>query len=151
MITIKERNGLTINTPDAGEKTLFLDTDSKLKTKDESGVIEEVSIVSATTPKVYKALLTQGGSDDPTAVVLENTLGGTIIWTRNDIGKYTGTLVGAFPENKTSVRPTIERNSDSTNVGGYRLDDDTVVYDTYLPTGSNYDNSNVNILIEVYP
>jgi len=101
MITIKERNGLTINTPDAGEKTLFLDTDSKLKTKDESGVIEEVSIVSATTPKVYKALLTQTGTDDPVATVLENTLGGNLVWSRDDFGRYTGTLVNTFPDNKT--------------------------------------------------
>ncbi len=43
MITIKERNGLTINNPDEGEKTLFLDTDGKLKTKNENGLIEEVS------------------------------------------------------------------------------------------------------------
>ena len=47
--------------------------------------------------KVYTALLTQTGTNAPTATVLENTLGGTIVWTRNSTGNYYGTLNGAFP------------------------------------------------------
>lgn len=31
---------------------------------------------------IYTALLSQSGTDDPTATVLENTLGGTVVWTR---------------------------------------------------------------------
>lgn len=50
---------------------------------------------------VYTALLTQTGTDAPTATVLENTLGGTVVWARSDVGDYTGTLAGAFTENKT--------------------------------------------------
>lgn len=51
--------------------------------------------------KVYTALLTQTGTDAPIAAILENTLGGDVIWTRNDVGHYTATLIGAFPdENK---------------------------------------------------
>ena len=42
--------------------------------------------------KVYKALLTQSGTDDPVAVVLQNTLGGDVIWQRDNIGIYTGLL-----------------------------------------------------------
>jgi hypothetical protein len=51
----------------------------------------------------YVALLTQSGTSAPTATVLENTLGGTIVWTRNDVGDYTGTLAGAFSPNKTGA------------------------------------------------
>jgi hypothetical protein len=51
--------------------------------------------------KVYSALITQSGTDAPTVTVLQNTLGGTIVWERADVGDYTGTLVGAFPANKT--------------------------------------------------
>ena len=51
----------------------------------------------------YVALLTQSGTSAPTATVLENTLGGTVVWTRNDVGDYTGTLAGAFTENKTAI------------------------------------------------
>jgi len=53
--------------------------------------------------KVYRALLTQSGTDAPTATVLENTLGGTVVWTRPAGGRYDGTLAGAFTENKTAV------------------------------------------------
>jgi hypothetical protein len=48
--------------------------------------------------KVYTALLTQTGTSTPTAIVLENTLGGDIVWSRNDAGDYLGTLNGAFPD-----------------------------------------------------
>lgn len=103
MITLKERNGLTINNPDEGEKTLFIDTDGKLKTKNENGLIEEVAIVSASAPKVYKALLTQTGTAAPVATVLENTLGGTVVWTRTSTGYYSATLNGAFTLGKTFI------------------------------------------------
>ena len=52
-------------------------------------------------PKVYRALLTQSGTDAPVATVLENTLGGDIVWTRSNVGSYTGTLANAFTQNKT--------------------------------------------------
>ena len=50
---------------------------------------------------VYTALLTQTGTDAPVATVLQNTLSGAIVWTRGDVGEYTGTLAGAFTANKT--------------------------------------------------
>ena len=50
---------------------------------------------------VYTALLTQSGTDAPVATVLENTLGGTVVWTRDSAGFYNGTLNGAFTANKT--------------------------------------------------
>lgn len=53
--------------------------------------------------KVYTALLTQTGTNAPVATVLENTLGGDLVWSREDVGIYTGTLNEAFIENKTGV------------------------------------------------
>lgn len=53
--------------------------------------------------KVYTALLTQEGTNPPTAQVLENTLGGDIVWTYDLTGQYKGTLIGAFTENKTAL------------------------------------------------
>lgn len=50
---------------------------------------------------VYTALLSQTGTDAPVATVLENTLGGTVVWSYNDVGYYTATLANAFTENKT--------------------------------------------------
>lgn len=51
--------------------------------------------------KVYTALLSQSGTSAPTAVILENTFGGAIVWTTLGDGQYVGTLAGAFTENKT--------------------------------------------------
>jgi hypothetical protein len=53
--------------------------------------------------KVYTALLTQSGTSAPTATVLENTLGGTIVWTRDSDGIYYGTLAGLFAEPKSFI------------------------------------------------
>jgi len=57
--------------------------------------------------KVYTALLTQSGTDAPTATVLENNLGGTVVWTRDTYGLYTATLSGAFTSGKTWFTPQL--------------------------------------------
>lgn len=49
----------------------------------------------------YVAMLTQTGTDAPTATVLENTLGGTVVWSYSDAGVYIATLSGVFTESKT--------------------------------------------------
>lgn len=51
----------------------------------------------------YVALLSQAGTDPPVATVLENTLDGTIVWTRTATGSYSATLAGAFITGKTVV------------------------------------------------
>lgn len=54
-------------------------------------------------PKTYRALLSQSGTTAPILVVLENTLGVTIAWTRSDVGMYMGTAAApVFVENKCS-------------------------------------------------
>ena len=53
--------------------------------------------------KVYRALLTQAAGAAPTATVLENSLGGTVVWARGSAGTYTGTLTGAFTTAKTFI------------------------------------------------
>ena len=105
-MTYKERSASHIVSPDSNEKTLFLDTDSKLKLKDSNGVVETLATtegLSAAEPKVYKALLTQTGTDAPVATVLENTLGGVPIWTYGGVGTYDVTLADAFPTSKTNI------------------------------------------------
>lgn len=132
MLNIQERVPTTIQNPNPDEKILFNDaTDGKLKTKDSSGVIEELSTDLVGVPtggatgevlakasatdgdvewvdptggvKEYVALLTQTGTNAPVATVLKNTLGGTVVWTRNAIGDYRGTLENAFPDDKTTL------------------------------------------------
>ena len=80
---------------------------------------------SLTPYKKYVALLTQSGTDAPTAIVLENTIG-DIVWTYSSLGEYLGILTNAFTEDKTFlfayILPTsvikIERNNvNQINVG----------------------------------
>jgi len=63
-------------------------------------VASSTGVLSAGTvqPLKYVALLNQSGTSAPTAAVVENTLGGTLVWTRNSTGNYYATLTGAFPD-----------------------------------------------------
>lgn len=62
--------------------------------------------------KVYSALLAQDGTSAPVATVLENTLGGTVVWTRTGEGVYVATLAGAFVTDKTTIiSPFVSVNS----------------------------------------
>jgi hypothetical protein len=51
--------------------------------------------------EIYSAVVTQTGTNAPTANVLENTLGGTVVFTYLGVGQYAMTLAGAFPINKS--------------------------------------------------
>jgi hypothetical protein len=75
--------------------------------------------------KVYTALLSQEETDAPVATVLENTLG-EIIWTRDTDGEYSGTLNGAFLENKTFIIASINTGQGNTII--YSRDSNNLVY-----------------------
>lgn len=51
------------------------------------GLIEQLP-TAGSTPLVYRALLTQAGTDAPTAIELENTTGATISFSYNGTGSY---------------------------------------------------------------
>jgi hypothetical protein len=111
--------------------------------------------------KVYTALLTQSGASAPTATVLENTLGGTVVWARSNTGLYTATLAGAFTASKTWCDIRFD-SSDAAAATGFnevkfRRTSDNVVA---LETGDGADpieisgNANVDaahVEIRVYP
>ena len=67
------------------------------------------SLVTSSAPagnvavKAYRALVTQSSTSAPTATVLENSLGGTVVWARGSTGTYTATLAAAFTADKTFV------------------------------------------------
>ena len=62
---------------------------------------------------VYTALITQAGAAAPVATVLQNTTGGTIVWTRNSTGRYIATISGkTYVANKTAVIITSGGNND---------------------------------------
>lgn len=56
------------------------------------------AVLTVDQPLVYRGLLTQTGTSAPTVKVLENNLGGTLVWTYSGVGDYLVTLSGAFPD-----------------------------------------------------
>jgi len=101
---ISNLSGLPFKNPTAW--TYFVDLND-----DPYGSFEEFSLAISdainfntgeATPqyKVYTALLSQSGTNDPVAVVLENTLGQTITWSYNDPGNWNSNdITGATQNN----------------------------------------------------
>jgi hypothetical protein len=107
------------------------------------------------TYKVYTALLTQSGTSAPTATILENTLGGDIVWSYTSPGNYLGTLSGAFPIDKYFSPIPISGFDGSVNVGGtgdpyfvYRENTNSIR--VIVQGGFNNSLNNTPIEIKVY-
>ena len=94
---------------------------------------------------VYTALITQTGTAAPVATVLQNTTGGTIVWTRNSTGRYVATISGTtYTTDKTTVLVTSGGNNDNilrpritatTAIDWYNIDSsDNAVSDTIAET-----------------
>lgn len=104
-------------------------------------------------PKIYTALLSQSGTGAPTATVLGTNEIGTIVWTRNSTGNYTGTLSGAFTANKTWL---IVQRGDQTGSFINNILSWTSANAVLLTTQDNAANptdnfTNMSIEIRVYP
>lgn len=112
--------------------------------------LNNLVIPDAPTYKVYSALLNQADTDDPTANILENTLGGTLVWTRVGVGEYLATLNGLFLENKVLI--LITANEGNQIIGGFRnSNNDVYLSKKDLATGLYTDGLvNINIEIKVY-
>jgi hypothetical protein len=113
--------------------------------------------------KRYVALLSQSGTDAPVGTVLENSLGGTVVWTRGSQGDYLGTLAGGFPAGKTVVQinPTFDIENGQV-LYAYRNGDGAIEVTTWYiaadSTGSSGDGilgvvigGEAYIIITVYP
>lgn len=96
------------------EKTRFFDLPRMVREAFRRLLSRVESLETSTEPKykVYTALLNQSGTDAPIATVLENTLGGTVVWSYEDVGVYRANLAGAFTENKTAIIFNMNENVD---------------------------------------
>lgn len=101
--------------------------------------------------KKYVATLTLSGTSDPIATVMENTYGGTVVWTRTGLGSYAGTLTGAFTVGKTVIFVTRVGNSNILSAGPNTAN--TVSLSNWTSGGSSIDaNMNgVSVEIRTYP
>lgn len=105
--------------------------------------------------KVYTAIVTQLGTGDPTATVLENTLGAVPVWSRYATGIYRLTLVGAFPSNKTYATANIGGNSDDVwastrHIYATRVGSDVLAVKNFT-SGNLDDGIHFFIEVRVYP
>ena len=98
---------------------------------------------------MYSALISQSSTSAPTAVVLENNLSGPIVWTRDSLGTYFGTLVGAFTASKTMVLLTL--NYAAASVTGYavRSSTDVVMLQTINAGNTATDGKLVSASLEI--
>jgi hypothetical protein len=125
-----------------------------------SGQVTETALV---VPKVYTAILTQSGSADPTATVVLNTTGETIVWRRVAAGLYRCEATGSpFKVNKTTVFVNYGGGGSTSyiaSIQGVRTADNYVIVGT-LGAGAtgagpiNYEDGLLvlaSIKIEVYP
>lgn len=106
--------------------------------------------------KNYVALLEQTGTSTPTVKILENTLG-NIVWNYESDGFYTGTLEGAFKEDRTWCNlQTGLRNANLVDAVGFtRTNSEDVVQITIFNDGSDVNletegSFQVSIEIRVY-
>ena len=105
-------NNYPMGTPKSGDLLLgtsipAVNTNEKPTTRN-FGIGDVASLINtgfAGGYKVYTALLTQAGNTNPpVATIMQNTLGGTITWTRTGPGAYTATIADVlFTLNKTMV------------------------------------------------
>jgi hypothetical protein len=145
------KKGEPLPPADPNGPRLILDIDGVLKLLNPDGSITNLDngvIPYSPEYKVYSALLTQSGTNNPVATVLENTLDTEIVFGYNSAGSYfvnCGTP-GKFPQQKTGIliQPT------SNNMRIYRVADDSFILNTYTNSTTTAANSILNqTLIEI--
>lgn len=82
---------------------------------------------------VYTALITQTGTADPVATLLQNTTGKTFTYGRTDVGVYTLTSSAAiFTANKTII--FINAGASNMLITGERTSDTVLTVKTFVPS-----------------
>ena len=92
------RAELEADNPYVPQFEFLQESDASLGVKVGPGYWNDLPYLANSGIKVYRATLSQTSTDAPIATVLENTLGGELVWTRSAVGSYLGTLAGAFPD-----------------------------------------------------
>lgn len=104
--------------------------------------------------KVYVATLTQTGTAAPVATILQNTLGGTVTWSRVSAGIYLGTLTGAFTAGKVWVTVQSTQETPLADIFGIRPDTVNRVSLSHGPIGGTPEDefdSLVCVELRIYP
>ena len=150
--TISQLNGGTVVTSLDGTELLEAEKDGVSVPITAQGIADLAGGGGAAAYLVYTALLTQSGTDAPVATVLQNTLGGTVVWSRNTTGDFSATLVGAFTTNKTTVLSSINGDQSAGYVILYETpsEDEVKLYQKNNSSVSA-DQLGCTVEIRVYP
>lgn len=99
--------------------------------------------------RVYTAIISQSGTSDPIATVLENTLGQDIAWDRTSIGQYQASSTGLFTYSKTTINSSQTDNANQGITATYYNTSNTLVVATFDYAGSPQDGVLSESLIEI--
>lgn len=101
--------------------------------------------------KKYVAIVNQVDTGIPTDIVLENTLGGTVVWSYLGVGEYLATLTGAFTENKTVIFTSFSTLAFVTPSWIYtqRVSDDSIYFVTIDNATNNANNILKSVCVEI--
>jgi hypothetical protein len=105
---------------------------------DAGGVLSTVTTPVAVGYKVYTALLSQTGTNAPTATVLDNTLGGAVTWSYFGVGQYIANTSSLFTTSKTvffMTRTNPPTVSFTTNVGSNAINTSQAGITVFSDTG----------------
>ena len=104
--------------------------------------------------KVYTALLTQTGTNTPVATVLENTLGGEVVWSRTRVGAYKATLFGVFTATKSFGQATLYADINTVYSGNrtfqFNRNTTSIMELFHTRNDTNVDNFAASVEIRVY-
>jgi len=116
--------------------------------------------------KVYTALLSQSGTDAPVATVLQNTLGVSVVWSRDGAGAFTATFSLPIITNSSNIGETTNwvvidgRSNNGDQLGGAALtwafygSSTEIYFEIYdITTGTKGDGfmQDMYLEIRVYP
>jgi len=163
MLTLLRQSVAAISNAAVNRIRIAFDLDNKLKTKDQNGdvktfVLEDSEGMSSARPyKVLSFNISQTGTDDPTATVLENTakIGTAPVFARDALSDYRITLEGAFPLDKIpyEVKPYFDSGDTLYYYFVDRIDDDTARILTFdasnTPVEAGFGNNFIEI--RIYP
>ena len=100
---------------------------------------------------VYTALISQAGTAAPSAIVLQNTTGGTITWSRTSAGSYVAVISGAnYVANKTTILLG-NTNASMSIASTYKTTTNVTFEQKLISTNASTDGfDNVTIEIRIY-
>lgn len=100
----------------------------------------------------YEAVASQSDVNNPVASVSFNTLGATVVWTRESTGSYLGTAANSFVDSATNCYVTMPALSRGKKADLSRVDNNTVrltVFDVVADDYVDADTSGISIWIRV--